>query len=220
MHPFSVFYGTEPIGSKLNPFRIDCNKILNRTVFYGKISHMGRPKCFNRNEVLDAAIQLFWKKGFADTSLSDLEKATGVNKSGLYSEFKDKEDIFLESMKHYRDKSPVLEILEKEPLGWNNIEALLKASTSCKGNKGCFFANTVREYGIIPDKVKTVIEQNQKAIRELVIENLKATKTKKDPEVLATMIMTFSAGISLKLNAVKVELVEEEIESFLELIRN
>ena len=180
---------------------------------------MGRPKCFDRNEVLDAAIQLFWKKGFAHTSLSDLEKATGVNKSGLYSEFKDKEDIFLESMKHYRDKSPVISILEKEPLGWDNIETLLKASSSCKGNKGCYFANTVREYGIIPEKVKHVIDQNQKAIRELVIENIRAMKTKKNPEVLATMIMTFSSGIALKLNAVKPELVSEEIEAFIRMLK-
>ena len=57
---------------------------------------MGRPKGFERSEVLDKALQLFWKKGFADTSLQDLEKATGVNKSGLYSEFKDKDEIFLE----------------------------------------------------------------------------------------------------------------------------
>jgi len=181
---------------------------------------MGRPKCFDRIEVLDAAIQLFWKKGFADTSLSDLEKATGVNKSGLYSEFKDKEDIFFESMKHYRDKSPAIEILNKEPLGWANIEALLKASSSCKGNKGCFFANTVREYSIIPDNVKLVIEQNQKMIHENVFKNIKATKTKKDPEALASMIMTFSTGVALKLNAVKPEHVLEEIDSFLELLKS
>lgn len=180
---------------------------------------MGRLKCFDRNEVLEAAIQLFWRKGFADTSLSDLEKATGVNKSGLYSEFKDKEDIFFESMKRYRDRSPVIEILNKEPLGWNNIEALLRASGTCKGNKGCLFANTVREYSIIPDNVKTVIEQNQKMIREQLIKNLKATKTKKNSEVLADMIMTFSSGVALKLNAVKPEFVLDEIVTFLELLK-
>lgn len=180
---------------------------------------MGRVKCFDRNEVLDAAIQLFWKKGFADTSLSDLEKATGVNKSGLYSEFKDKEDIFFESMKRYRDQSPVIEILNKEPLGWKNIEALLKASATCKGNKGCLFANTVREYSIIPDHAKAVIEQNQNMIREHIVENLKATKSKRNYDVLASMIMTFSSGIALKLNAVKPEFVFDEIDTFLEQLK-
>ena len=55
---------------------------------------MGRPKNFSREEVLQKAIPLFWRRGFADTSLQDLEKATGVNKSGLYSEFASKEEIF------------------------------------------------------------------------------------------------------------------------------
>jgi AcrR family transcriptional regulator len=180
---------------------------------------MGRPKCFDRNEVLDAAIQLFWKKGFADTSLSDLEKATGVNKSGLYSEFKDKDDIFFECVKHYRDTSPLCQILQKEPLGWSNIEGLLKQSLTCTGQKGCFFTNTVREYSIIPDKVKNLLAENQKNARQLVIDNLKATKTKKDVEQLATMILTFSAGVSLKLNAVKPDQVKSEIDAFLELLR-
>jgi AcrR family transcriptional regulator len=38
---------------------------------------------------------VFWKHGFSDTSLQELERATGVNKSGLYSEFRDKKDLFI-----------------------------------------------------------------------------------------------------------------------------
>ena len=41
---------------------------------------------------------VFWRRGFADTSLHELEQATGVNKSGLYAEFKDKEDLFVQSL--------------------------------------------------------------------------------------------------------------------------
>ena len=51
---------------------------------------MGRLKTFSREEVLEKAMPVFWKQGFADTSLQDLERATGVNKSGLYTEFRDK----------------------------------------------------------------------------------------------------------------------------------
>ena len=49
---------------------------------------MGRPKSFSREEVLEKAMPVFWKHGFADTSLQELEQATGVNKSGLYTEFR------------------------------------------------------------------------------------------------------------------------------------
>jgi hypothetical protein len=55
---------------------------------------MGRPKNFNREGVLEKALPVFCRRGFADASLHQLEMATGVNKSGLYSEFKDKEDLF------------------------------------------------------------------------------------------------------------------------------
>ena len=44
---------------------------------------------------------MFWKHGFADASLQELEKATGVNKSGLYAEFSGKEELFLESLRFY-----------------------------------------------------------------------------------------------------------------------
>jgi AcrR family transcriptional regulator len=52
---------------------------------------MGRPKNFSREEVLAKAMTVFWTHGFSDTSLQDLERATGVNKSGLYTEFRDKD---------------------------------------------------------------------------------------------------------------------------------
>jgi TetR/AcrR family transcriptional regulator, copper-responsive repressor len=56
------------------------------------ISSMGRRKNFTREAFLEKALPVFWTVGFAEASLHELEQATGVNKSGLYAEFKDKED--------------------------------------------------------------------------------------------------------------------------------
>src|SRR5438477_12417937 len=84
---------------------------------------MGRPKQFNREGVLDRAIPVFWKHGFANTTVRHLEEATGVNKSGLYSEFKDKEDLFLASLERYAQTRGA-EILTAEPIGWGNIESI------------------------------------------------------------------------------------------------
>ena len=180
---------------------------------------MGRHKQFDRTEVLKEAIQLFWRKGYADTSLSDLEKATGVNKSGLYSEFKDKDDIFLEALKLYRDTHHGYTILDSAPYGWHNIENFFLANMNCKGQKGCFLSNTTREYSIIPQKVKNLMEQNAIGIYELILKNVKATGTKKDPEVVTKMILTFAGGISLRLNAVKPEDLEADVKAFLDLIQ-
>jgi len=75
------------------------NSAPNSSIRHNK--HMGRPKNFSREGVLEKALPVFWKYGFADTSLQELEKATGVNKSGLYAEFADKGDLYLESLRHY-----------------------------------------------------------------------------------------------------------------------
>src|ERR1700731_1157421 len=64
---------------------------------------MGRPRKFSRDGVLQKALPVFWKYGFTRTTLPDLERATGVNKSGLYSEFESKEELFLACLRYYLD---------------------------------------------------------------------------------------------------------------------
>src|SRR5260370_4475974 len=98
---------------------------------------MGRPKNFKREGVLAKALPVFWRRGFAEASLHELEVANGVHKSGLYSEFKDKEDLFMQSLRYYLESLEKKGLLTPGPLGWNNIERFLKMSTCfIEGQKG------------------------------------------------------------------------------------
>jgi AcrR family transcriptional regulator len=189
-------------------------------VFYRKIAYMGRTKTFVREEVLDLAIQLFWEKGFSETSLADLEKATGVNKSGLYSEFKDKEDIFNECVRRYSATHPAYLILDTPPYGWNNIEKFISSNLTCQGKKGCFLSNSLREFAIIPQKSRGLVEESSLSVAELIKKNLKAAGVKKNVTPLASMIATFTCGLSLKLNALKPSDLAAEIESFFKMIKS
>jgi AcrR family transcriptional regulator len=179
---------------------------------------VGRTKGFNRDEVLDKAIQLFWKQGFADTSLHDLEQATGVNKSGLYSEFKDKDDLFSECLTRYSKTNGISELLSREPLGRKNIEDFLMSGQRCADAKGCFVANSLREISIIPQKTKNQIGRHMFTVKEALIKNVAATKPAKSPAFLAELILTFSAGISLQLNAGEMTGLKKQVGEFLELI--
>src|SRR6201987_5703158 len=146
----------------------------------GSLSHngrMGRPKGFSREEVLEKAMPVFWKHGFAETSLQELERATGVNKSGLYTEFRDKEDLFLACLRHYLAGQEKRGLLTKEPLGWNNVEAFLKHGPLNKGEQqGCFAVNSMREFAILPHQAHAVVAENRAQLRQLLARNIEAEK--------------------------------------------
>jgi AcrR family transcriptional regulator len=62
---------------------------------------IGRPRQFDRDAALEAAMLLFWRKGFAATSMNDLCDAMGVASPSLYAAFGSKEALYLEAVEHY-----------------------------------------------------------------------------------------------------------------------
>src|ERR1700724_3723984 len=162
---------------------------------------MGRPKNFSREEVLEKAMPVFWKHGFADTSLQELEGATGVNKSGLYTEFLDKEDLFVACLRHYLESQGKRGLLTKEPLGWKNVETFLKNGPLNKGEQqGCFSVNSMREFAILPDEAYGVITENRALLQRLISMNIEAEKPKMAASVIAEIVLSFFSGLCIERN--------------------
>ena len=162
---------------------------------------MGRPKSFSREEVLEKAMPVFWKHGFADTTLRELERATGVNKSGLYTEFRDKEDLFVECLRHYLDSQGKRGLLTKEPLGWKNVETFLKNGPISKGEQqGCFSVNSMREFAILPDEAYGVVTENRVLLQRLLAMNIEAERPKMAPSAIAEMVLSFFSGLCIESN--------------------
>lgn len=63
---------------------------------------MGRHREFDVEQALDAALCVFWRKGYEGTSYTDLTQATGVERPGLYSAFGNKEALFLRALERYK----------------------------------------------------------------------------------------------------------------------
>jgi AcrR family transcriptional regulator len=162
---------------------------------------MGRPKSFRREEVLEKALPVFWKQGFAGTSLQDLEQATGVNKSGLYSEFRDKEDLFLECLRHYLESLSKRGLLTKEPLGWKNVERFLRDGPLNQGaRQGCFAVNSMREFAILPDGAHGAITEGRALLLRQLAKNIAAEKTKIAPSAIAEMVLSVFSGLCIEHN--------------------
>jgi AcrR family transcriptional regulator len=66
------------------------------------MNERGRPRSFDRQQALLCAMQVFWKKGFEDTSMTDLTQAMGIASPSLYAAFGSKEALFLEALDLYQ----------------------------------------------------------------------------------------------------------------------
>jgi len=63
---------------------------------------MGRPRGFDEDAALEAALRVFWEKSYEGATIADLTEAMGINRSSMYAAFGDKESIFRRVMERYR----------------------------------------------------------------------------------------------------------------------
>jgi AcrR family transcriptional regulator len=165
------------------------------------IAGMGRPRKFNREGVLAKALPVFWKYGFARTTLPDLERATGVNKSGLYSEFESKEDLFLACLRYYLDTRTGNALLSAEPLGWDNIEKFLEEAPSCAlDQSGCFVVNSMRELTGLPPQARKIIVDGRAKLKRLLKANILSAAPQMDADTVCDLVSVFFSGICIEAN--------------------
>jgi len=69
-----------------------------------EIRARGRPRSFDRDAAIDAAMLLFWARGYETTSLAELTEALGIAPASLYAAFGSKEGLFHEALRRYGEK--------------------------------------------------------------------------------------------------------------------
>jgi len=86
----------------------------------------GRPRAFNADKALGRAMQVFWRKGYLGTSLSDLTDAMGINRPSLYAAFGNKKSLFRQALGYYaQGPSSYLSEALREPTARAVVERLL-----------------------------------------------------------------------------------------------
>ncbi|HEV2148907.1 MAG TPA: TetR/AcrR family transcriptional regulator [Longimicrobiaceae bacterium] len=112
---------------------------------------MPRPKEFDRDEVLDRALEAFWTHGYEATSMQDLVEAMGIHRGSLYDTFGDKHALFLAALDRYERVwvSRVVERLEEEgalrEVLRRIFDEVVQEAASCSPRRGCLTTNSAVE---------------------------------------------------------------------------
>lgn len=111
----------------------------------------GRPREFDRDEVIEKAMSLFWEKGFEATSMADIVEVTGLNKSSIYNAFGSKDELFTLILDRYLEQrvGMVTQLLTEGSAGLADVElflAYVREEAFGKGGRmGCLAVNTSTE---------------------------------------------------------------------------
>lgn len=112
---------------------------------------MGRPKSYDRDTVLQRAMELFWLNGYDGTSTTDLAEVMGVNRYSLYAEFGSKRGLYGAALDRYLDlelPAFIAELLDPEA-GLESIRAVIRRFGDAAGQpgteRGCMGCNAATE---------------------------------------------------------------------------
>lgn len=170
---------------------------------------MGRPREFDVDEALETAMELFWKKGYEGTSLTDLTEGMGITKPSLYGVFGNKEGLFLKALERYeRTKMNFFHKALEEPNARDVAEKILRgfadSQTAETGPSGCMGINGALACSEAAAEIqKCLIENRHRGERELGA-RFERAKSEGDlppghePFDLARYIMTISQGTAIQ----------------------
>jgi TetR/AcrR family transcriptional repressor of nem operon len=141
---------------------------------------MARSKAFSPEEVLESALQLFWTKGYEQTTMQDLVDAMGINRGSLYDTFGDKRQLYRQAMERYldwytlRDLRLAMDSGDYSPATQISLlfDRLAEEGEGVNRRRGCLLTNTITELGHrdpeITEQVAAGVRRVEDTLTELI----------------------------------------------------
>jgi len=161
------------------------------------------------DKALDAAMQVFWRKGYEGASLSDLTRAMGINRPSLYAAFGDKETLFRKALDRYAE-GPAAYVREalKQPTARAVTQQLLRRAadllTDRQHPSGCLMVQGALVCGEAADCIRRELVSRRLAGEAAVRRRFKRAKAEGDlpadsnPADLARYVVTVSHGMAVQ----------------------
>jgi len=161
---------------------------------------------FDEDEMLADALEIFWRKGFAGTSMIDLAQATGIQRGSLYNAYGDKEQLFLLAFDRYAER--FLDGVQRSLAAPDTraaldafFESAITNMTSGSPSRGCLTTKTAIDLDIAGPAVEARVKRLIGDLTTLLTEALSRPGTKAalsiTPSAAADLIVTFTRGLAV-----------------------
>ena len=163
---------------------------------------VGRPLEFDPDAAVDAAVQVFWRKGYEATSMADLLLAMEISKSSLYQAFGSKKKLFERSLTRYADSltARMRKALDEASSGRRFIEDLFQSVAATAktpdGARGCLVANSASELGQHDPVLAVPVADGLRRFTRLFTEAVRRAQAEGDvdPRADARAVGTYLVG--------------------------
>lgn len=182
---------------------------------------MPRVKQFNEEQVLEKAMEVFWKKGYNGSSMQELVDGMGINRASIYDTFGSKEELFERAFEIYREKNLARIrnfLFSQQPVQHGLLlmfEKAIDQAIQDPDTKGCFVVNATTEM-VKPDcTITSMLNKNRIDFEIIFYEYLREGVSRgelgaeKDLKSIAALIYTLYSGIMVlaKVNQNKADLM-------------
>lgn len=174
---------------------------------------MGRERAFDAAEVVRAARRVFWERGYAETAVPDLEKATGLNRSSIYHAFGSKRGLFDAAVDSYLDDviRPRLAPLRTPPVAADALETYLTGlRTALLGGlreleqNGCLLMNATGSTLGHDDAMRVILSHYYADLRAAISAGVAARRPDLDAAAADLMTTTCTSLVLSSMMSVRI----------------
>lgn len=166
---------------------------------------MARPRQFDEDRAVDAAMRAFWTAGYEGTSTQDLCAATGLGRSSIYNTFRSKRDLFTRALRRYAEAkdAAMMEVLDGDLPVREKVRALMRhvVESDPDDPAGCLVVNATVELGQRDPETAAWLRRNYErrfaALRAVLDQGRRTGEIDpdKDPDDLAHFVIAVLGGM-------------------------
>jgi AcrR family transcriptional regulator len=173
---------------------------------------MGRHREFDVEKVLDAALCVFWRKGYEGASYADLTEAVGVERPALYSAFGNKEALFRRALARYNERylgylPEALQLPTARRVAAHILYNAADLNTRYPDHRGCFALNGALAGSDGAEPVRQALIDFRAAGQAQLRQRFERAKVEGDlpetarPDALAAFVMAVTHGMAVQAKA-------------------